>query len=119
MSTERCDHGQTAEHCADCLEATRELAAQLGTILPPADTTPVIGTPAIARFAQDCACCGFRYPEGTEIIYMDDGGVVLGWVATAHLTPPTERPKHHLLCDPGWCHPQCPIGVPRRAPQHT
>ncbi|HMM95344.1 hypothetical protein [Phycicoccus sp.] len=76
---ERCEHGGTAAYCPDCIAESRAVH----------DTTmidrPVIGATITAQYAGDCACCGFRYPEGTRIVYVDDGDMVLGWVGEKHL----------------------------------
>lgn len=102
---ERCEHGVTGAYCPDCARAAR----------------PHLGHAIIAGRAGDCQCCGFRFPAGTSILWVDDGDRILGWVAERHLTRVNTEPllRHDVSCDRTYCHPSCPIQAvphPERTP---
>lgn len=101
---ERCDHGKTAAYCPDC--AAETITAAVAVTAP----TRSIGPGTVARRPGDCMCCGFRFPAGELIQWVDDGDRILGWCVVAHLTPKTEPLlKHDVACDRSYCTPTCPI----------
>lgn len=73
---ERCEHGLTAAYCPDCIAEIRAASS--------VPTGRVPGRVITTSHAGDCQCCGFRYPAGTTVVWVDDGDAILGWVAIGH-----------------------------------